>query len=360
MFKSAYLLLLSGLPSLVYSNCEANQCCDPFTPPEPLESCQLPVGYFYPAQYTFGDCGFDISLSGEFIYWELNRDSTTQVGTKVDLLNDGTRQEQKMLYHQQGYRPGFKVAAGIGLPGCDAWTIDLEYTWFHHHSTNTFRASENGYIQVPLTSLFFDPILFFYNAQSVRSVLKFNLDFLQGTLGRAFYISKRLIIDAGVGAKSWWTSFRSDLLYNLPNGSQLTSLTKSGVWGIGPYVTANIKGLLWCGTYLYGKAGIWITYTRFDKIKAETNVPNLTAPFVVPGFNNNQRLNHFVYTTNLFYEGGIGLGWGTYLCDCNYHIDFLVGYEMMTNYIKAVVTLLSDPQYEFYYQGLSVKAQFDF
>jgi len=360
MFKNAYLLLLAGLPSLAYTNSESDQCCDLFYPPAPLESCQLPVGYFYPAQYTFGECGFDISLSGEFIYWELNRDSSTQIGTKILPLNNGTKQKQETLYHYQGYRPGFKVAAGIGLPWCDAWALDLEYTWFHHTSTNHNRAPEGGFIQQPLTASFFSAALFLYNAESVKSVLKFNVDFLSAVVGRAFYISKRLIVDAGVGLKSWWLGYRSDIYYNGFDGSQLTGFTKIGGWGIGPYVSANVKALLWCGTYAYGKAGVWIPYTRYHNFKADTDVPTITVPFNVPGYRNQSTANHFFLTTNLQYEGGIGLGWGTYLCDCNYHVDFLIGYEMMTNYFKAFVAFMGDPAYEFYYQGLTVKAQFDF
>ncbi len=358
MLKNRYFLLLASLSSLAYASGEMEQCCDPLIPPEPIESCQVPVGYFYPAQYTFGDCGLDISLSGEFIYWELNRDSHNSLGTKTVVANNGNT-VQSPLAHQLGYRPGFKVAAGMGIPGCDAWKVDVEYTWFHHTSTKHFRALENGSSVRPgFFSVLMDLRYLFFNGSVLKSVLKFDLDFIQGTLGRTFYLSERMIVNASSGLKSWWSSINSNLtFFGFNGGPSLTERSKSDLWGIGPYITAQIKGLLWCGTFLYGKVGVWIPYTRHTKLRVDTNFPPSFLPFP-----NNQevKLNRYVYTTQIFYEGGVGIGWGTYLCECDYHIDFLIGYDMMTNYIIDIYLPVGDSHNEFYYQGLTVKAQFDF
>lgn len=357
MLKNSWLLLIASLPSLAYA--EDSQCCEAFLPPEPIGSCQVPVGYFYPAQYSFGDCGLDISVSGEFIYWEVNRDSVTTVGALVTLENNGLLRDQKTLVHHQGYRPGFKIAAGIGLPGCDAWKLDVEYTWFHHKSTNHFTATAAEFITLPLLTAIFDiPALFIYRASSAKSEIEFNLDFLTGVVGRTFYLSQRLIVDAGVGLKSLWSNLDSHLTYTPSAGGLLsTQASKSGLWGIGPYVSAQIKGLLWCGTYLYGKAGIWTSYLNFNKHKIQNNY-NVSLPF--PSFINVETNPRSYYFVNLFYEGALGLGWGTYLCDCDYHIDLLVGYDMMTTYTRAFIVTSGDTLKEFYYQGLFVKAQFDF
>lgn len=349
MFKNAYFLLLASLPTLTYAN--AQQCCDPLVPPEPIESCQIPVGYFYPAVYTFSSCGFDISLSGEFIYWEVNNDSHAKIGLRTSILDNNLKLEQTDLLHHQGYRPGFKVVAAMGLPGCDAWQLNLEYTWFHQTTTNNFQAPAGGYIAPSPTGAFVFPQLFFVQDQSLKSHLKFDLDFIHATVGRAFYLSKRLIVNASSGLKAWWSSRDQDLLYL--GAIDLVIDTKSKVWGIGPYLTANIKGLLWCGVYMYGKAGVWIPYTRYTTLKVQA-----VAPLI--GINTLLKPNKFLFTTQLMYEGGAGLGWGTYLCNCNYHIDLMIGYDMMTNYITAAVVPPGNPHFEFYYQGLSVRAQFDF
>jgi len=352
--KKTFLLLAASLPVLGHSD---DTCCTPsLLPPEPIESCELPVGYFWPAQFTF-DCGWNLSFAGEFIYWELNRDSECILGTKSQFSNDGRENFEQILIHRQGYRPGFKVAMGMGLPGFDNWTFNAEYTWFHHKSTNFFSA-DGGFIIPSNFLIALDPALFFNSpAASLRSNLRFNLDFLTTTVGRPFYLSQRFMVDVQVGLKTWWSSLHTDLVFDLLSGLPGTTRTKSGLWGIGPYVSAEVKGLLWCGTYLYTQAGIWSPYTRFNKYHTETNFPGVGP---IPALANLEHNQTFYYTTQLFYEGGAGLGWGTYFCDCSYHMDLIIGYEMMTTFVRGYALVTGSPHREFYYQGLTVKAQLDF
>ncbi|MBS0629058.1 MAG: hypothetical protein JSS30_02395 [Verrucomicrobia bacterium] len=363
MLKKSLVLVAASLPIIGYSEGlnDSADCC-PMLPPDPIESCQVPVGYFWPAQYTFDNCNTDISVAGEFLYWELNSDSACAVGTKTEPAADFLENRQTVLVHHQGYKPGFKVSAGIGFAEFDNWNFNLEYTWLHAKSSNFFNTSPNGFILPRDFLVAFDPaLLFFSPASSLRSDLRFHLDYLQATIGRPFYLAQRLIIDADVGLKSWWSSLHSDLTYNLTTGLQGTQKTKSSIWGIGPYVLAQIKGLIGFGTYLYGKAGIWAPYSRFTRYHGTTNFPGITTPFGnIPPLSNVEKDPRFHYTTQLFYEGGIGLGWGTYLCGCDYHIDLLIAYDMMTNFITSYTYTLGLTHREFYYQGLTVKAQFDF
>lgn len=352
MLKKTTIVLAASLSILGYCDeYDDGQCC-PLTPPDPVESCQLPVGYFYPAQYLFGDCCMDIYAAGEFIYWELNQDSFAFVGRK-NIINATGGVDITTLVHNQRYQPGFKVAIGMGFPGIDNWNVELEYTWFHHTSTNHFNAPANGFIQPPFPADLFNPALFGLGADSLRSKRKFDLDFIHAIMGRPFYLSQRLIVSAGVGLKGWWSKLDTDLLFTIPGGFQGTQLTKNTLWGIGPYVQADIKALVWCGAYLFGKAGVWPTYTRFTKMQIDNNFP--TADVI-----NIEKVGHFTYIAQLFYSGQIGLGWGTYFCDCGYHLDFRIGYDMMTNYIRGTTITSGQAFREFYYQGLSIKAQFDF
>lgn len=360
MLKNSFILLAASLPIIGYSDdtVDSGQSCCPLIPSEPVESCQLPVGYFWPAQYTFGDCCAEISVSGQFLYWEVNRDSECSLGTKNEFVNNGLAQVQTTLVHHQGYRPGFKVAVGMGIPQFDNWEFNAEYTWFHHESTNHFTTTPNGFITVGNFLFTADPPLFVNSpASSLRSKVLFNLDFLQATVGRSMYLSQRWMINLSVGLKSWWSSLHTDLRFNLLSGLPGTQLTKSNLWGIGPYAKIQLKALLWCGVYAYGGAGIWPPYTRFTKLHTNTNFPGVGP---IPAFANVEKFKTFFYTTQLFYEGAAGLGWGTYLCDCDYHIDFTIGYDIMTTYVRGEGFELGSPHKEFYYQGLTVKAQFDF
>lgn len=347
MLKKALILFAIPLPLLAEYG----------IPPEPIESCQLPVGIFYPAQYDLGNSCFDFTLAGEFLYWKINEDDLESIGNRLRgpfATGEGTQTNYDLLSHQQGYNPGFKVAAGIGFPCFDNWSFDAEYTWFHHQTTNTF-AAEPGQIIVSK----FIPVTYNVVSSSLKSVLMMHLNFLQGTVGKSFYLSERLIVKAGVGLKSWWASENHNLFFDVITGDLGTQFTKTGFWGIGPYVAAQIRALLWCGIYMQGKVGIWPTYTRLNKYHVETNFPAVPAVFF-PGFRDVETNHDQPWVTQLFYEGGIALGWGTYFCNCGYHVDFLVGWDLMTNYITHYPLSVGLPNKAFYYQGLSIRAQLDF
>ena len=85
MLKNTIIMLTASLPILAAADeaSDSGQYCCPLLPPEPVESCQLPVGYFYPAQYAIRNCGVDLTVAGEFLYWEINEDDIESVGTKL-------------------------------------------------------------------------------------------------------------------------------------------------------------------------------------------------------------------------------------------------------------------------------------
>lgn len=319
---------------------------------EPVESCQLPVGYFYPGLYDLGDCCMEVSICGQFLYWEVNYDSIAQVATGIRTIGDTTK--LLLLSHDQGYRPGFKVSLGLALPQFDHWNFDVEYTWLHHTSTNHFNAGPD---EVIVTKRI--PIIYPIFSSSLKSVQKFNLNFLQAVGGRAMYLSQRIVVKPFIGIKAWWASQGSDFYFNLIGGlPQGTQFTKTHMWGIGPYIGSDIKALLWCGFYAMGRAGVYPHYSRENKYRVVTNYP--AVPSVgFPGVINTETNHNDPFETQIMYDGGAGIGWGTYFCD-SYHLDLFVGWEIMTNYIQPQLASSGFPIAEFYYQGLTVKAQFDF
>lgn len=350
-----FLILSASLPILAAA--EDSECyC--LLPPEPVESCQLPVGIFYPGQFYLGNSCVNLSVAGEFLYWEVNPDSLEQIATKFAGTfagGPGTLTTLTSISHYQCYRPGFKVAVGMGLPCFDQWDFDLEYTWFQHQTTKHFTATGNGEFIVSK----FIPHIYFVASTDLRSDRRFNLNFLQGVVGKSFYLSKRFLVKASCGLKSWWASEKQDLTFTTLNGLIGTQVTKVGLWGIGPYVNANIKALLWCGTYIQGKAGIWTAYTRQNKYHTTTNFPAVPA-VGFPGFIDDETQTGKLWLVRLFYEGGVALGWGTYFCDCGYHVDLSVGYDMMANYVGPYGVTIGNHLKAFYYQGFSVRAQLDF
>lgn len=356
MIKKTFLILSASLPLLVSAEevTSSNDCCC-LLPPEPVDSCQLPAGIFYPAQYPLRNCGVNISIAGEFIYWEVNSDSLEQIGTRITgTFAPGTVTSLDSLAHYQGYRPGFKVAAGIGLPCFDNWDIDLEYTWFNHETSKTFDASTNQFIVSK-----FIPHIYYVASSVLKSERRFNFNFLSGVIGKSFYMSQRLLVKASCGLKGWWAQEKQDLRFSALTGAIGTQSIDLRLWGIGPYVIADLKALLWCGTYIEGKAGIWTTYTRQHKFHGKTNFPPVPG-LGFPGFIDDETQAGKLWVVRLFYSGGVALGWGTYFCDCGYHADFSVGWDIMTNYVGPYAINVGNYLKAFYYQGFSVRAQLDF
>lgn len=347
MLKSTFLLLVASLPTLAFA--EDNECCEqyccPLLPPEPVQSCQLPAGIFYPAKYTLGECSWDLSIRGEFIYWVFARDGgLSSLGNRFRIVGNETNVEE--LFHRPGYQPGFRVAIGAGLPGCDDTIVNLEYTWFHKTTTNHFRA-RTGELLGPR---FFPPG--FFGSSAIRSDFKVHLDFIQLTAGRPFYISQRFIALPKLGVKAWWTDQEENLFFTTLNDVPASQLSKSAAWGIGPYFSVNVQALLWCGFYLAGKAGLWPTYTEFNKHRIVSSFPGALV--------NIERNSDRPYIAQLFYESGGGLGWSTYFCDCSYHLDFALIYEFINTFILDTLFSNGLPQREAFIHGLSVRAEFAF
>jgi len=344
---------------------EPNLCC-PLIPSEPVESCQLPVGYFYPAQYVLSDRCLECSVYGEFIYWDVNFDDSriaNRIGGPAVNINGaptGAENILEFLIHHQGYRPGFKVGFGLGLPWYDHWQFNAEYTWIHATTTNRFNAPADGILTTPIYLQ-----LGFLPTSSVKSIQKLNLDFVSATLGRDFYLSQRFIIRPFVGLKSWWAAQSQKLFYSITNlffppDAPEFQITKTGVWGVGPYLGTHIEALLWCGMSIVGRAGVWPVYTRTNRYKVVNNFSITLTPTFFPFLVNEERLHGKVFNTQMFYEGSAGVNWGTYFCDCSYHFNLTVGWDFMTNWEYALVGSSGVPLREFYYQGFSTKIQLDF
>lgn len=363
MLKQSLLILTAHLTILGY--CDEDQVCC-LVPPNPVESCQLPVGYFYPAQYNLNNSCINYSVFGQFILWEVNFDQThianraSGPALNIDGAPTGTENLLEFLAHNSGYRPGFIVGIGLGFPSYDHWQFSAEYTRIHSTTTNHFNARPDGVLTTPVFLQ-----LAFLPTSSVKSVQTLNLDFLSGTLGRDVYLSQRFVIRPFVGVKGWWATQKQKLLYTITNpffppDAPEFQITSCKVWGIGPYLGTYIDALLWCGISVIGRAGILPIYTRTSHYQGINNFSITLNPTFFPFLVNEERIHGKFFNTQLFYEASVGLQYGTYFCDCGYHIDLSVGWDFMTTWENAYVVASGTALREFYYQGFFAKVKFDF
>lgn len=349
MFKKTFMILGLSLPALVFSEVdEANnneEYCCPLLPPEPIDSCQLPAGIFYPGAYTLGECSWDVTIAGEYLYWVFMRDGgESSLGNRFRIIGDQINLVE--LYHSPGYRSAFRLDLGMRLPGCDFIQADIVYTRYDHTTTNHFRAGANEIIG----PRYFPPGV--VGSSALRSVFKAELNFIELKAGRSFYVSKRLIATPGIGIKGWWTEQNSNLFFTTLNGATAFQLNKSKVWGIGPNFTVNVDGLFWCGFYLTGRAGLWSAFNEFYKHRIVTNFQGV--------FVNLEKDGDKPYICQLFYESAAGLGWGGYFCDSAFHIDLKITYEFINTFVSETIFSIGLPSREAIIHGLAVRAEVAF
>ncbi|MBS0629103.1 MAG: hypothetical protein JSS30_02620 [Verrucomicrobia bacterium] len=357
MFKNTLILLAASIPFMGY--CDEGSDCSPapcLIPGDPIDSCQLPVGYLYPAEYALQGCNCaHFTIGAEFIYWQFLR-----VGALADIgrhiTTAGRETVTKTLLHKIGHKPGFRVAAAIALPCFDNWDFDINYTWFHHTTTKNFTS--RGIVNVDVINPRNGAIPQ-VNALSLRSRLKMNLDMLEVLAGRSCYLGKRFIVLPFAGIKSWWSSQDETLTFNVINGAPGTNTTTSGFWGIGPIGGTSLKVLGWCGLYATGKLSVSVPFSIANKYKCVRNFPGLTPAFVTNVETAGPNPKKYGMCQPVL-EGNIGLGWGTYFCDCSYHIDCAIKYDLFETTILIQAFGRGIAASEWTMQGLSIAAQLDF
>ncbi len=354
MLKNTMIILMASLPIMGFADegSQIGSCECPLIPGEPIESCQVPAGYFYPAEYAvYGCSNYHLTFSADLLLWAYNRDGFNDLGQLQ--TTTGITTATKILTHTVGYQPSFRLTAALTLPCYDNWTLQANYIWYHHKKTKHFHTTGNQLIQ-PRSQNF--PTI--VNATAMKSEFKVGLDILDLTVGREFYLSQRIIILPFFGLRAWWSTQHENLTFFVPDRPFSTNFTRAGYWGVGPFAGADIRGLVWCGSYLLARAGVSIPYSPDRKYKVVKNFPTSIPPVV-----NTEKIgphpSHYPYMYPMT-EAGIGLGWGTYLCGCAYHIDIKATYEVYTCSFLEYGNSAGNPVRENTIQGFSIGGQFDF
>lgn len=325
----------------------ANDCCTPcYKSGEPIQ-CELPPGIIYPGEYEIDP---DLYVSAEFIYWKAQKAGNNYIAYNRNIV--GTETDNTLIYHDAGYKPGFRIDAGLGLPCWDHWIVNAAYTWFHHETITNKSAKPGDVITAPGGTT-----LPAFTATSVHSKFRFNLDMLETSLGRPMYTNERMILNAYFGLKGFWYHQDQMISYAITNaiaGSNNNVAETAHVWGIGPYGGLDAKGLLCYGVYLTGKFELLAAYTKYSKSEQ-------TQDFTFGATN-----THTKAVRNDFYgdwpwiDASLGLGWGTYFgCNCDYHIDIVAAYEFIVQYAAALPGNTFTPR-EMYMEGFTLKGQFNF
>lgn len=320
-----------------------------------LKKNQYPAAYNAQACYQIKDRGQDWFAQASFLYWYIGQEGLELAISGAVITstpNSFTYSPRTHILHQKfEYTPGFKVGLGFNFNQQDNWVGYFEYTRIRS-STRTSKepinnkrvAAANLNAWIPLwynnttpggTPGTFDistelPI----PAAHIESKWHVGLNYYDGTIGRPYYLSRKVVINPSFGVRLAFIeqSLRIrikpfvGLMGVSPLVNHLRSNNKSESWALGPRACLGGHWLLGGGWRLDGSAGASLLYTRFSEVRHKEDAPDSTGitPTTVIS-------DHKYHTMRPWVEGGLGLAWGSYIYNAAYHIDLSASYDF--NYL---------------------------
>lgn len=332
-----------------------------YVPGEMVRAGQLPGAYNQSADYMC-ESGWDVFLTGNYIYWDWAQDVGLSLGVtspdSVTSLGNVTLNPQGMT---PGYASGFQVGLGFNMHGMDDWNFYAEYTWYKNSSSgaNDIAAS----IASPAISVDLD-------VDASVSMNYSNADFL---LQRPFYFGKKLTANFFTGLKALWITqeFSADLDHagsfsllsrTFLNGtvSELSVWRKTSSWGLGPKFGLDSSWLLGYGFKILSNISASVLYTRYTQnadLDMDMSLTMLSLPVNVDADLDYSDSSYG--TIRPIAEAFLGLGWGSFFCDNDFHFDLSVGYDFNV-YWDYVLLARGAPASNMYLHGLNIQARFDF
>jgi len=302
--------------------------------------------------------GLDLAYSSSMTQIEDNSFATTYT------------KNGKILEQSSEYKPGFNVGISTGL---GSWKLSGEYTWIRQ----TTHTHENP----PSTSLgtaVWSANDWFQQMSSrgqrlaathISSKWHLAMDIADLYAARAAYQGRQLIISPFAGLRALWV--RQSLAIDFTEQARtrvflpsqpIQSYNRSNSWAIGPRLGLQSSWLLGLGLRLEADIAASLLATKYTTIfhREDAASTHQTPSNLTLSMNN--------YTSvRTVLEMGLGLGWGTYLCNQKYFLDFLAGYDFSAYYNQNMMRRLMDQVVagtssgsDLYLQGISFKASFNF
>ena len=341
------------------SKCAPQVCQKPCEKvcPEPMPAPTI-AAYNAPAGIDTR-CSWDVFVDATFTYWQPIMENL-ELGIPQDSLS-----EFSTIFNMDfDYKPGFKVAAGM-MFDYDNWDLWAEYTWFR--GTNSQTASVG--IPAELATIQLAPAVITNDfLDSLTRKWTLNMDLVDLLMGREYYVGTKLTFKSFFGARG---AFIRQTLNDTYVGTVAiggTAISGSGVqtnhsWAVGPRAGLNTNWLLGEGFRLIGNGAADILYTRYTKLKNNTSL-TITGSTTTLKF---QQKNTGYLRTHLEME--MGLGWGSYFDNNNWHFDLAATYGFQVFFNQNMFRQFVDdfairtsfvPNGDMFVHGLNVTARFDF
>lgn len=333
------------------------------------EGCAMPAAIFV-------DNPVHMHLSASFLYYDVQQSGMeiASGATNVQLPSfsyaTAVSDNQKIFTQKSEYSPGFKVGIG-GVVG--NWDLLAEYSWIHTNTTSNFTPPNTSFGAPVLVSHNWFQSLSLNNtplsATNIQSNWKVQLNILDLLIARPMYVSPHFIFTLVGGLRSMLIYQHLNIDFTeAPNTvasmpeQPIHSLNKSTLWGVGPKFGAMSYLLLPNNFRLQGNIAFSLLFSHNEVHHTEdassTNQIPQTIDFSV---------NAKGYIKDII-EMGLGFGWGTYVAQNRYHIDFSASYDfaifadqnIMKRTLDGFLTQSIGTPLNLYIQGLNITFSLDF
>ncbi|MBN1914914.1 MAG: hypothetical protein JW769_03390 [Parachlamydiales bacterium] len=299
-----------------------------------VQEHQMMGAYNAPARIDV-NCSWDAFLSVSYLYWQMKEKG-------LELGIDGS-DSHKVINMDFDYKSAFKVAAGMNLDH-DNWALMLEYT--RVHGTNKYHKTSSADDITPTWSI--SPT----SSASVAAKWYSYIDLLDFTMGRAHYVGTKLTFFPFVGLRGGWIDQKYKIDY-LTLAAVATDIKyTSDSWLLGPRAGLNTNWLIGEGFRVFGNTAAGLYYQDF-KVKGRESTTHFQdePSYITPNF-----------------ELDLGLGWGTYFSNSDWHIDLSASYDFQIFWnqnemrsLKDLIGVATDGSAsDLLLQGLTVKLALDF
>jgi len=341
---------------------------------------QMQPGYNGPARIDVRS-SWDVFATGSFIYWQLSQDSMqvafSDAAASVPLAS--TQMNGSQIPMDFGYKPGFKVGLGLSFDH-DDWDSLAEYTRIHTSNSTSFQG---GSLLNPFYPTWGNPFVVPTNAYNNGfENWACNLDIIDLDLGRPFYSGTNLTFRPAFGLRSVFITQNVHAHYlNTTFTSAAAPIEAPGVmdvynrnrsWSIGPSAGLSSNWIFGYGFRLFGNAKGDLIYTKY-KIQTKTTFiatqAVASAPPITVGQNIFAISSESVAALRTHLEMALGLGWGSYFDNNNWHVDLSAAYEIHTFFDQNMLGYFPNgsmparslaPMGNLYAQGMTITARFDF
>lgn len=344
---------------------------------------QMMAGYNAPARVDVRG-SWSLFTTGSFVFWQLSQDNM-EVAFADNLSNTAyttNNQIQGNLVQMDfDYKPGFKVGLGVNFDH-DDWDAFAEYTRIHtSNSTSTNGVSLASGAPAPLLPTWGHPYVIQTNAYNTAfEHWHCNLDTINLDMGRVYYVGTQLTFRPFFGGRSALITQNVHVNYvntgfanaagtfvEVPGVMDVYQRNQS--WSIGPRAGVNTNWMVGQGIRFFGNANADILYTKYKLQNKTTFIATNTVGSFTTGQNLFQISKERTIALRTHMELELGLGWGSYFDNNNWHIDLSAAYgfqvffdqNMLSTFLNSSMPgRVLQPHGNLYAQGLTATVRFDF